>query len=137
MSIARSALVCTGLLFLAKCAMAAPLPGKVLSVYDGDTFTVEIEHWPNQIYRGPVRVRGIDAPEIKGACQSEKDAAIRARDTVRALTKDGITVDEIALDKYGRLLAKVMVGTEDLAAKMIAAGLARPYDGGTRGGWCP
>lgn len=39
-------------------------------------------------------------------------------------------------DRYGRLLAALALDGQDVADTLIAARLARPYDGGTRQGWC-
>lgn len=51
------------------------VPATVVSVYDGDTFTVEARPWPGMTLRTSVRVRGVDTPEIRGKCQAEKDLA--------------------------------------------------------------
>ena len=41
--------------------------GEVTSIYDGDSFRVNIEGWPPIIgERIPIRVNGVDAPEIRG-----------------------------------------------------------------------
>jgi hypothetical protein len=51
--------------------------GKVIKVYDGDTITVASK-LPNDsfIYRFPVRLIGIDSPEIKGSTEVENKLAI-------------------------------------------------------------
>lgn len=49
-----------------------------------------------------------------------------------------VRLTNIEEDKYsGRVVADVTTseGTE-LGAVMLASGLVRPYDGGTRGAWC-
>lgn len=56
-----------------------PKPPDVVSVYDGDTFTVEAEVWPGMTWRGSVRVAGVDAPEIQGECDAEREQAIADR----------------------------------------------------------
>jgi len=57
---------------------------KVISVYDGDTIRVNIDSFPDIIGKNiSIRLKGIDAPEIKGKCQKEIDLAIMARDYLR------------------------------------------------------
>ena len=57
---------------------------KVNSVYDGDTFRVDIDVLPPIIGKNiAIRVNGVDTPEIRGKCQYEKDLALEARDFVR------------------------------------------------------
>ena len=52
---------------------------EITSIYDADTFRVNIEGYPPIIgERIPVRVLGIDAPELRGKCESEK---IKARES--------------------------------------------------------
>ena len=111
----------------------------VTDVYDGDTFTVEAEVWPDIGWSGSVRVRNVDTPEIRGACDQEKRLAVAARDYVRALLLDEpVTLTEVDNDLYGgRVLAHVLLhGGESLSDLLIANGYGRPYDGGARRGWC-
>ena len=57
---------------------------KVISVYDGDTFRVDIDSLPPIVGKNiPIRLNGVDTPEIRGKCEYEKDLAIKARDFVR------------------------------------------------------
>jgi hypothetical protein len=82
-----------------------------------------------------VRIRGIDTPELRGECASEKAMAAQARDRLARLAGESISIAHIADDKYaGRVIADAAAadGT-DLRVAMLASGLARPYDGGTRG----
>ena len=49
---------------------------KVISVYDGDTFRVNIDSLPPIVGKNiPIRVNGVDTPEIRGKCQYEKNLA--------------------------------------------------------------
>ena len=59
----------------------------VTSIYDADTFRVNLEGYPPIVgERVPVRVLGVDAPELRGKCQSEKVKAREAKQfTVQAL----------------------------------------------------
>ena len=58
---------------------------EVRTIYDGDTFRVNIAGWPSVVGESmPVRIKGVDTPELRGKCQSEKDAA-RAAKQLRCL----------------------------------------------------
>lgn len=111
---------------------------KVVRVHDGDTLTVTVQEWPEFIRVVPVRVFGIDAPEIKGKCAEEKAMALQAKAlTTRFVSNGGIvTLSKIRRDKYFRLLANVHVGEKSLADELLSAGLARTYLGGKKLGWC-
>ena len=112
---------------------------EVISIYDGDTFRVNIDKYPAIIGENmPVRVLGIDTPEIRGKCQDEKDKAKIARlFTVNQLTHASrIELADIQRGKYFRLLAVVLVDGVSLAESLIEQGLAVPYGGGKKRDWC-
>ena len=126
--------------------LAGPLPAQVVSVLDGDTLEVRVHIWLGLELRTRVRLAGIDAPELKGKCARERDLARRARayllarlDPVDAGAGAGaVRLREVRYGKYaGRVLARVETpdGT-DLGRGLVAAGLARPYDGRRRASWC-
>jgi len=124
-------------------AFPGPFPGALVRVVDGDTFKARVQIWFGQEITTSVRVRGFDAPEIKGKCAEESKAAQEATKMLREILASGpVTLHNIGPDKFfGRVVASVHVklsdGREtDVAQMMIAAGLGRPYNGGTRGGWC-
>jgi len=113
---------------------------EVTSIYDADTFRVDIDKWPSIIGEHiPVRVLGIDAPEIRGKCEQEKLKARSAKQfTVEHLRNAKvIELRNIQRGKYFRLLADVYVDNKSLSDLLIKSGHAREYDGGTRQGWCP
>ena len=112
---------------------------EVTSIYDADTFTVNIKGYPPIVgERIPVRILGIDAPELRGKCESEKIAARKAKQyTVEALRKAKvIELKDMQRGKYFRVLAHVYVDGKSLGKELIKAGHARDYDGGKRIGWC-
>lgn len=81
----------------------------------------------------PVRVRGIDCPEIKGKTEREKRLAQKAK----AFTKDFLSRGPVNLsncgrDKYFRLLCDVDVNGQSLAKELLKRKLAYRYDGGTK-----
>jgi micrococcal nuclease len=129
------------LVFPAFAKAAEPIPGpinaRVVSVYDGDTFTANAAPWPGVTIRTAVRVDGVDTPGIRGECQAEKDMAIEARDFAAAALGDDVQLVDVRHGKYaGRVVARVLVDGQDLAGLIIGAGLGRPYDGRAREGWC-
>lgn len=112
---------------------------KIVSVYDADTFRVHIYGWPNIVGNNmPIRVKGVDAPEIRGKCALEKEMAVIAKAYTRDLliNAEVVELQNIERGKYFRLLADVSINGEDLTNLLISNGYARPYDGGKREGWC-
>lgn len=83
---------------------------EVASVYDGDTIRADIdlglEVW---IRNTPLRLYGINTPEIRGA---EKQAGYKARDRLKELLADRDLIVKTYRDKkgkYGRWLATLLV----------------------------
>jgi endonuclease YncB( thermonuclease family) len=86
-----------------------------------------------------VRLRGIDAPEMKARCVGERTKAEAARAGLSdILTQGALTLLRVDLDKYGgRVLADAAtLHTSDVASALRARGLVRTYAGGRRDGWC-
>lgn len=140
-------IVISGVVMLAvpACATEQPTPpmvidanADVIKVYDGDTITVDAHPWPGISIRTGVRVRGIDTPEIRGKCEGEKAAARVARDRMAKLAGAAVRLENVGKGKYaGRVVADVITAAGDNAGQvLINEGLARPYDGGKRQGWC-
>jgi micrococcal nuclease len=108
-------------------------------VLDGDTFLAEAVVWPGHTVRVNVRIRGIDAPEMKARCESERAAAERAREALASLFDAGpVAISNITGAKYyGRVLADVTTaGGQGVASILLGENLVRPYGGGRREGWC-
>lgn len=111
---------------------------EVLKVIDGDTFDARVHLWPGLSITTRVRLRGIDAPEMKARCPEERMKAEAARDALRAVLDQGeVTIARVTLDKYGgRVLADVATYfTADVAASLLEANHARRYQS-RRAGWC-
>lgn len=112
----------------------------VTSIYDGDTFRANIKEWPPIVgLKIPIRVAGIDTPEIRGKCQAEKILARQARQiTIDALNNAKvIKLQNIKRGKYFRLVAIVMVDDINLGNILINKNLAVAYDGGKKTkNWC-
>jgi micrococcal nuclease len=99
-------------------------------VVDGDTI--------KNSDSGYIRILGIDTPEIKGQCKSEKDKAVQAKKYLESILESSKEVKVVGnkTDKYGRLLALVYADGVSVSSLMLQANLARVYDGGKRESWC-
>lgn len=114
---------------------------QVIAIKDGDTLAVELPGLPAPLNPVAVRLRNVDTPESGGRarCASERKLAERATRFTRAAVAGARTIEfeTPSWDKYGgRIDAEVWIDGKRLAQQLIAAGLARPYDGGKRAGWC-
>lgn len=119
--------------------LEGPVEAEVERVLDGDTLVAVAHVWPGQSVRVSVRLRGIDAPEMHSRCAREREAAGRARAMLAGLVAQGrIALTNIGGGKYyGRVLADVATADNpDVAATLLGAGLARPYEGGRRRPYC-
>ena len=111
---------------------------KVVSVYDGDTFTVAINTYPAIVgEKISVRVSGIDTPEIRGKSAKEKALAQKAKAEAKNMLTSGKIVElkNMRRDKYFRILAEVYVDGKSLSQRLINKGLAVPYAGETKLSW--
>ena len=91
---------------------------KVVSVYDGDTCTVDIDLGLKTWVRGEkLRLSRINTPELRG---DEREMGLLARDYLRNLI-DGkdILLQTIAdkEGKFGRYLAEIWLFSRDLVIK--------------------
>lgn len=111
--------------------------GRVIKVYDADTITIASKMPYNEslLYRLSVRLNGLDAPEIKGKGveEEEKEAAKVAREFVSNLVLNKyVRLENIASEKYGRILADVYIGDVHLNGLLLKERYAVKYDGGTK-----
>ena len=112
---------------------------KVISVYDGDTFRVDIDSLPAIVGKNiAIRLNGVDTPEIQGKCQYEKDLALKARDFVRdkLINAKEIKLTKLQRGKYFRVVADVMVDGVSLEKELLENKLAYKYTGGKKSSWC-
>ena len=122
-----------------KAAITGAYAAELVRVVDGDTFEARVHLWPGLDVTTKVRLRGIDAPEMKARCAEERTRAEAARDALAGILAEGaLTVIRVGLDKYGgRVLADAATGrTPDISQALLDKGLARPYAGGRRQSWC-
>lgn len=119
--------------------LPGPYAAEVERIVDGDTLKVRIAVWIDQELSVAVRIRGVDAPELRGDCEAEREMARAAtRALGRALGEGPAILTDIEGDKlFGRVIADVATAAgDDVGAALLAGGFVRRYDGGRRGGWC-
>lgn len=106
----------------------------IRSIYDGDTIRANIDlgcsTWR---HNEPLRLYGLDAPELRGI---ERPLGLAARDALAATIPPGASVVirtfKDKREKFGRYLAVIYAETEpgnwiNVNEWMIAAGHAVPY----------
>jgi len=115
-----------------------PYQATYVNNHDGDTVTLSIELYDDLFMVEPVRMQGIDAPELTASSPCEKELAKQSKQALQdllngqfiraTLTKRGI---------YARPGATLTVGDMDVGQAMVDAGYARP-SGGRRSDepWC-
>lgn len=112
---------------------------KLLKVTDGDTITVDLPCGePLFCMAMPVRLKGVDTPELRGKCEAEKEQASAAKAYLtRLLAGKSIGLIDCERGKYFRIACKVYVNEQDVAFLLIKQGLGRPYDGKSKKeSWC-
>lgn len=98
--------------------VAADLRGRVVAVQDGDTVTLLDER--NQQHR--IRLQGIDAPE-----KSQPFGNV-SRENLSGLVFDrDVLVQYEKLDRYGRVVGKILIDNRDACLAQVEAGLAWHY----------
>lgn len=101
------------------------VPGTIVRVVDGDTLRIDLDlGWRVWLRNEPVRLEGIDAPELK------TDEGKKTKSRVEELAPPGtiVQVRSHSLDKYGRALADVILpGGFSLGGVLLEEELALPY----------
>lgn len=106
------------LLCFATGVFAGTLHGEVIRVADGDTVTV----LDRQKRSFRVRLAGIDAPERSQAFGT------RARQHLAALVfRKHVSVEHEKVDRYGRIVGKVVIDGVDVNLEMLRSGFAWHY----------
>ena len=113
---------------------------EVTSVYDGDTFRVNIPGFPELFGRNiGIRINGIDTPEIKGKCEQEKQLALEAKQfTMEMLSKAKVVeLRNLQRGKYFRIVADIYADGVNVGDALVNESLAVVYDGGKKvKDWC-
>lgn len=118
-------------------AMYGPYVASAVRVIDGDTIVADVVLWPDLTQRATIRLAGIDTAELHGPVCG-REMAQKAKAFLEAFVAKGpVLITIVAADKYARRDGIVSVGGVDAAAALLAAGLAKKYDGtGKRPDWC-
>jgi len=104
------------LLFLTSVANAQ-LVGKVVSIADGDTFTMLVDN--EQI---KVRLHGIDCPE-----KSQPYGNVAKEFLSSSIFGKVVSVKKLDVDRYGRTIGMVTVDGVNINEKLLEEGLAWHY----------
>lgn len=108
--------------------------------YDGDTVTVNIHKWPALVgHEIPIRVAGVDTPEIYGDCDKEKSLAriTKAFVEIELTNARRISILNPERGKYFRIVGDIVYDGKSLTKELLERGYGVPYDGGTKENpWC-
>lgn len=112
---------------------------KYLRCFDGDTCTVVIPYLPRPFTQMNVRLRDIDAPEIRGSkCQQEKELANKAKSEISNWLHYAKNIDlaNVGFDSFSRLLADVYVDGVHLQQILLARKVVVQSEGKRTQDWC-
>lgn len=95
-----------------------PATATVVSVYDGDTFTLDTGE--------KVRLRWVNTPEMR----PPEDYAVEAREATKDLVLNKtvtLNYGPVTRDGYGRLIADAQVGDENLSKHLLELGMGHLF----------
>ncbi len=106
---------------------------KIFNIYDGDSAYIMFP-FHGQLTAFKARMSHIDTAEMRTRCSREKQMALLARTTARALLDQQILhVTADGFDKYGRVLVEIQLPGEGTYHEyMLRHHLAYPYEGKTK-----
>jgi len=119
--------------------LPGPIPAIVERVIDGDTIEVRAQIWVGQEVRVKVRLSNVDTPELNGKCRYERRLAHYAKSfVVQEIAGAPVLLTNIRHGKYaGRVIAEIETASgQHLGARLLHAGLAKPYRKRRYGRWC-
>ena len=101
--------------------------GEILRVVDADTVRVRVTTWPDHSVTTSIRLLAVDAPELRGKCDAERELAKKGKAMVESILPAGsrVFLQNIKHDKYaGRYDAEVWTADgKNLAQILIDAAL--------------
>jgi len=108
--------------------------GRVLYVYDGDTIHIagRVKYNP-EIFKFSLRLNRLDCLEMTSKNSEEREMAELAKKYIQdRIEYKFVELQNVKLDKYGRLLAEVFCNGDNINQELIDKHLAVEYDGGTK-----
>ena len=106
---------------------------KINRIIDGDTVDLDIDAGFYITITQRVRLKDIDAAEIRTLNLEEKSKGLEAKEWLKKeLSREGEWIIETYKDdKYGRLLGTLYLVGEPVTVneKMLNEGIAKPYEG--------
>lgn len=98
-----------------------PFLCRVERISDGDTFRCAG-------VRQRIRIANIDAPELPGHCRAGRRCApgdaIASTNALRVKLRGRVYVYPSGFDRYGRIVARVIVNGRDVGEEMVRGGYA-------------
>jgi len=105
---------------------------EVTSIYDGDTFRCNIKDYPSIVgERIPIRINGIDCPEMKDNREEVKQLARRAKQFTVGKSRGAkvISLKNMQRGKYFRIVADVDIDGQNLGKLLIQEGCGFSFAG--------
>jgi len=100
-------------------------PAEVIRMLDGDTFEARMWVWPGMNVTAKVRLRGIDAPELRARCNEERIAAVAARDALSALLSRGqVRISRVSLGSMAGACSPMPPCATPRTSPMLSSSLA-------------
>lgn len=101
------------------------------SVYDGDTFFVDIPGLPEVLgERISIRMDQVDAPEMRDSRPEIKNLAKKAKTRLTEILQSGnIKLKNVRRGKFFRLIADVEVNGKNVKDLLLEESLVREYNG--------
>ncbi|MFP6713175.1 MAG: hypothetical protein VB913_15930 [Rhodospirillales bacterium] len=115
-----------------------PVSVELVRVIDGEHIEVRAK-FPNASYKKQIiKLLGIDAPELEGACQKERALARKTKHRLIEILGNRLTLSNIMTsDGDAPFLAQVTtISGHDPVHMLTLENLARPNWGGHAFGWC-
>jgi endonuclease YncB( thermonuclease family) len=105
----------------------------IVSIFDGDSLTVQISLGRHLKDRWTLRLARINTPELRDADPALKAKAYEARDYLRGRLEAAmaagadVIIHSVKLEKYGRALSELFVDGVNINDELVQKGYAVTY----------